>query len=52
MEKIFTERAHLMCANMNFGIAMILPAGFDRTEISDSLDTLSKAHPFLEAILG
>ena len=52
MEKIFTERAHLMCANMNFGIAMILPAGFDRTGISDSLDTLSKAHPFLNALLG
>ena len=52
MEYIFTERAHLMCPNMYFGIAMILPAGYDRNRIRESFETLSKAHPFLNAHLG
>ena len=52
MEYIYTERAHLMCANMYFGIAMILPAKHDRILIEKSFDTLSQAHPFLDAVLG
>lgn len=31
---------------------MILPAGYDRARIGQSFDTLSKAHPFLNAVLG
>ena len=52
MEYIFTERAHLMCPNMYFGIAMILPASYDKSRISEAFDALSKAHPFLNALLG
>ena len=52
MEYIFSERAHLMCPNMYFGIALILPALFDKSRIEESFDTLSKAHPFLNAVLG
>ncbi len=52
METVYTERAHLMCANMYFGIAMIVPAGYDRTSIENAFDRLSKAHPFLNAVLG
>ncbi|MBO4750491.1 MAG: hypothetical protein J5546_09250 [Lachnospiraceae bacterium] len=52
MEQLFTERAHLMCANMCFGMAMILPAVFEKQKITDSLETLAKAHPFCNAVLG
>ena len=52
MEYLFTERAHLMCANMYFGIAMIVPALYEKQKISEAVDTLSKAHPFLNAVLG
>ena len=41
-----------MCANMYFGIAVILPALYDKNKISESFEILSKAHPFLNALLG
>ena len=52
MEKLFTERAHLMCPNMNFAIAIKVNAPFDEEKIKISLQTLSKAHPFLRSLLG
>ena len=52
MEYLFTERAHLMCPNMYFGIAMIVPALYDKKRVSEAVETLSKAHPFLNAVLG
>lgn len=30
MEKIFTERVHLMCSGMNFGNVMSVNSGFDK----------------------
>ena len=52
MQYLFTERAHLMCPNMNFAIAMSLKHPFDLARIGKSLDVLAKAHPFLKAVLG
>lgn len=51
-QKIFTERAHLMCPNMNFGIVMSVNAAFDADRLRDSFKIISEAHPFLKAILG
>ena len=52
MEKIFTERAHLMCPDMYFGIAMILPASFEEERLRKAVAAVSGAHPFLNALLG
>ncbi len=52
MEYLFTERAHLMCPNMCFGIAMLVNKAFNEKSISDTVELLSQAHPFIRAILG
>ena len=52
MEKIFTERAHLMCPKMNFGIAMSIDRGYDKKRVTDSIHILADDHPFLRAVLG
>lgn len=52
MENIFTERAHLMCPNMYFGITLIIAAAYDEKRITDSIKTISEAHSFLNALLG
>ena len=52
MQKIFTERAHLMCPNMCFGIVTIVRAGFDERRIRQSFLSLAQAHPFLRAVIG
>lgn len=52
MEYIFTERAHLMCPNMNFGITEVVNKTFDAIRIKEAILKLSKAHPFLCALLG
>ncbi|MBO7708980.1 MAG: hypothetical protein J6S83_00825 [Lachnospiraceae bacterium] len=52
MQKLFTERAHLMCANMCFGIVMSVDHPYDEALIRRSMDRLSAAHPFLKALLG
>lgn len=52
MEYIFTERAHLMCPNMNFGIAEVVNRAFDAARIREVIRKLADAHPFLRALLG
>lgn len=52
MEKIFTERAHLMCPHMIFGIAMSVDRVFDPGAIGKSFGILAGNHPFLNAVLG
>ena len=52
MEYIFTERAHLMCPNMNFGIAAVINKAFEEIRIKEVISKLSDAHPFLRALLG
>lgn len=52
MEYLFTERAHLACPNMCFGIAAILGKAFDKERIEETVTRLAEAHPFLRARLG
>ncbi len=52
MEYLFTERAHLACPNMCFGIAACLGKAFDKEKIEETVARLAEAHPFLRARLG
>lgn len=49
---LYTERAHLMCPNMNFGIVSEINGFFDEKKIRYTLSLLIQAHPFLSALLG
>ena len=49
---LYTERAHLMCPNMNFGMVSEVNHVFDESRISHTVSLLVKAHPFLTALLG
>ena len=52
MEIVFTERAHLMCPHMCFGIAMSVDHVFDEKQIRESFGIIGGNHPFLNAVLG
>ena len=52
MEKIFTERAHLMCPHMNFGIAMTIDCNYDYDQIKEVFERIAGNHPFLRAVIG
>ena len=52
MQRVFTERAHLMCPNMYFGIVIMIDAIFDKERILKTGNALSEAHPFLKSLLG
>ncbi len=52
MEYLFTERAHLACPNMCFGIAACIGKSFDKDRIEESVARLAEAHPFLRARVG
>lgn len=52
MEYLFTERAHLACPNMCFGIAASLGKAFDKERIEETVARLAEAHPFLRVRLG
>lgn len=52
MEYLFTERAHLMCPGMCFGIVLCIKALFEEKRIRDSFSVLAQAHPFLNALIG
>ena len=52
MEYIYTERAHIMWPDMNFGIAEVLDRTFDADRIKEVMRKLAAAHPFLCALLG
>lgn len=49
---LLTERAHLMCPNMCFGIAADMDAPYDSWRIKETITALEMAHPFLRALLG
>ena len=51
MEKLFTERAHLMCPRMNFGIAMCVDHAFDAEGIKEAFKDLAEHHPFLRSVI-
>ena len=52
MEYLFTERAHLMCPNMNFGLAASIKTAFNTQKIKESVSLMSDSHPFLKALIG
>ena len=52
MQYLFTERAHLMCPHMCFGIVMAVNRPYDESRIRETMHQLSAAHPFLNALLG
>ena len=52
MQYLFTERAHLMCPRMHFGIVLSVRFPYEEARIRDALAQLSAAHPFLNALLG
>ena len=52
MEYIFTERAHLMCPRMVFGIVAAARRPYDENAIRSAMERLAAAHPFLNALLG
>ena len=52
MEYLFTERAHLMCPNMCFGIVMRVSSAFDEKRIRSSVSALARVHSFLRAFIG
>ena len=52
MEYIFTERAHLMCPNMCFGIVICINKELNENKITDTVKCLSAAHPFLRALIS
>ena len=52
MQYLFTERAHLMCPHMNFGIVMSVRVPYEEERVRKALGKLSAAHPFLNALLG
>ena len=49
---VYTERAHLMCPNMHFGIMAKLESNYDEEQLKLSIDTLQKAHPFLQSLIA
>lgn len=53
MEKQYvkSERAHFMCPNMHFGIIVELNATYSQSKVKDTLDVMSKAHPFLRSVI-
>ena len=52
MEYIFTERAHLMCPNMCFGIVMCIKKELNESRVEDTVKCLSLAHPFIRALIS
>lgn len=46
---VLTEREHLMCPNMHFGIKAKIAAGYDEGKFHDALRALASAHPFLQS---
>ena len=52
MQYLFTERAHLMCPGMAFGITIGVRAPLDEKRVLEAFSALAQAHPFLKARLG
>lgn len=49
---LYTERAHLMCPNMYFGIAEVINRPYESVKLQDIFKKLIISHPFLRALLG
>lgn len=51
-KRIFTERAHFMCPNMHFGIAIEIEKLFDEDRISQVIEKLKNSHPLLSSVVS
>ena len=49
---VYTERAHFMCPNMHFGIMAKIESNYDEGQLRQSIETLKKAHPFLQSLIA
>lgn len=49
---VYTERAHFMCPDMHFGIMAKIESNYDEGQLRQSIDTLQKAHPFLQSLIA
>lgn len=49
---IITERAHLMCPNMNFGIKARIKGQYDYAKVQNTIKLLMEAHPFLKSVIA
>lgn len=49
---VYTERAHFMCPNMHFGIMAKIESNYNEGQLRKSIDTLQKAHPFLQSLIA
>ncbi len=52
MQYMYTERAHLMCPQMYFGIVETVNRRLETEALYEAFRKLSDAHPFLRALLG
>lgn len=48
---VYTERAHLMCPNMHFGIMARMNINYDGERVRESIIALQKSHPFLQSLI-
>ena len=49
---IITERAHLMCLNMYFGLLISINKKYLYNSFSEILKMLFEAHPFLKSVIA
>ncbi len=49
---VYTERAHFMCPDMHFGIMAKIERNYDEGQLSQSIEALQKAHPFLQSLIA
>ncbi|HPR97239.1 MAG TPA: hypothetical protein PK466_12990 [Thermotogota bacterium] len=49
---LLTERAHLMCPNMHFGILFSINKKYDIKRIKNVIKSLSEAYPFLKSLIA
>ena len=51
VQYLFSERAHYMCPNMHFGIAVEICEEYNKALTRRILDELSQAHPLLRSVI-
>ena len=51
-KRIISERAHLMCPNMFFGIMIKIDREFDTRKFKDSLMIIQNAHPLITSFIN
>lgn len=55
MEKrqyVITERAHLMCPNMYFGIKAKIRSEYEYARVTATVEALADAHPFMKCVIA